>query len=45
MSLILKKKLRQHFNKIGKIFKLLMSIIDPTKNIKKQKKAKIFTFP
>lgn len=42
MKRILKKSQKLPFNKTGKIFKLLMSIIGPTKSIKKPKKVKIF---
>ena len=42
MKQILKKDQKLPSNKIGKIFKLLMSITDLTKSIKKQKKVKIF---
>ena len=45
MKLILKKDPKLHFNKTGKISKLLINIIDLTKNIKKPKKVKIFMFP
>lgn len=44
MKQALKKDQKQHFNKTGKIFKLLMNITDLTKSIRNQKKAMIFTF-
>ena len=42
MKLTLKKDQKLPFNKTGKIFKPLMSIIDHIKSIKKPKKVKIF---
>ncbi len=42
MKQILKKDQKLPFNKTGKIFKLLMSITDLTKSLKRPKKVKIF---